>query len=137
MLSLIMGFLPGLVKPILDYLTTVKDAQVSMYQARTGASAEVAAAAIAAQAQVQTKWWFAALPGALIGMSIATYVAKAILWDKVLGAFAGCSGKVTEAYCDRWFNTDPMTGDLHWVFMTVIAGYFSIAAVDKFLTTRS
>jgi len=137
MLSLIMGFLPALVKPVLDYLTAVKDAQVSMYQARFGASATVAAAAIQAQAAVQTKWWFAALPGAVIGMAIASYVAKAVMWDKVVGAFAGCSGKVTEAYCDRWFNTDPMTGDLHWVFMTVIAGYFSLSAVDKFLTTRS
>lgn len=137
MLSFLLGFLPGLVTPVMNYLTTVKDTQVKLFQARTGSARDVAVAAIAAQAQVQNKWWFAALPPACIGMCYAGWVAKATLWDKVIGSFAGCAGvPASDSFCTRWFQTDGLGGDLHWAFTLVIISYFGVAYADKFLNTR-
>jgi len=137
MLAFLLTLIPSLLTPALNFFTAMKNTQLAMFQARFGAAESVAVAAIQGQAAVQTRWWFAALPPALIGLTIASYIGKAVFWDKVIGAFAGCAGKGVDAMCDRWFNTDPMTGDLHWVFITVITGYFGVALVDKFLTTRS
>lgn len=135
MLAFVLGFLPTLVGPVMNYLTAVKDTQVKLFQARTGHAADVATAAIQAQAQVQSKWWFAALPPALIGTTIAAYVAKTILYDKVIGSFVGCAGKTLPGTCGT-FSTDGLGGDLQWVFMAVIASYFGTAVVDKFLGAK-
>jgi len=134
MLSLILGVLPGFLAPVLNYFTAAKNAQVAIYQARTGAAASVAEEAIRAQAQqnVQSKWW---QPQTLIGMSIAIYVAKSVIYDKVIASFVGCSGHQLADTCVT-FATDPFVGDLHWVFITVITGYFGLAVVDKFLNAR-
>lgn len=135
MLSLILGFLPSLVTPVMNYLTTLRNTQVQIFQAKTGAAEEVAVAALQAQAAVQTKWWFAAIPPALIGLTIAGYVAKSILWDKVVGSFVGCSGHTAPGTC-MVFNTDPLAPELNWVFMAVIASYFGTVVVDKFLNVK-
>lgn len=136
MIAFVLALIPSLVGPALNFFTAMKNAQVQIFQAKTGHAADVAVAAIQGQAAMESRWWFAALPPAVIGFSIAGYVGKAVLWDKVVGAFAGCSGRVTSMACDRWFNTDPMSGDLHWVFITVITGYFGISVVDKFLNAK-
>jgi xanthine/uracil permease len=117
---------------IQSFVTAYFNTKVAIYQAKTGASATVAVAAINATAAVETRWWFAAIPQTVIGLSIALYVAKAVVWDKVVGSFVGCSGKDLPGTCVT-FATDPMSGDLHWVFITVIAGYFGVALVDRFL----
>jgi hypothetical protein len=136
MIAFLLTLIPSLLTPALNFFTAMKNTQVQLFQARTGHAADVAIAAIQGQAAVQTKWWFAALPPAVIGMTIALYVAKAVAWDKVIGSFAGCAGKGADAICDRWFNTDAMGGDLHWVFITVITGYFGVSLVDKFLNAK-
>jgi hypothetical protein len=135
MLAFLLPLIPAFIGPILNYFTAVKNSQVQLFQAKTGAAEEVAVAALQAQAQVQSKWWFAALPPALIGATIAGYVAKSILWDKVIGSFVGCSGHTAPGTC-MVFNTDPLAPELNWVFMAVIASYFGTAVVDKFLTAK-
>jgi hypothetical protein len=135
MLAFILGFLPSLIGPVMNYFTAVKNAQVQLFQAKTGHAADVAIATIQGQAAVQTKWWFAALPPAVIGFTIAAYVSKTILYDKVIGSFVGCSGHTLPGTCAT-FSTDGLGGDLQWVFMAVIASYFGTAVVDKFLNAR-
>ncbi len=134
MLSLL-GMLPVIGGWVTSFVTAYFNTKVAIYQAKTGASATVAVAALNATAAVETKWWFAAIPQTVIGLSIALYVAKAVVWDKVIGSFVGCSGKDLPGTCVT-FATDPMDGSLNWVFMAVVAGYFGVALVDKFLNSK-
>ena len=131
----LLGLIPGLESVVQGVATAWFNQKVAIYQAKTGASAAVAVAALQAEAAVQEKWWFAAVPQTIIGLSIAIYVAKAVVWDKVIGSFVGCSGHTDPGTC-LTFGTDPMYGELNWVFMTVITGYFGVALVDKFLNSK-
>ena len=135
MLSFLLGLIPSLLTPVMNYLTARQNTQVQLYQARTGASKEVAVAAIQGMAAVETKWWSASVPMTLIGLTIASYVVKAIFWDVVVGAIFGCHG-VTEPGTCGMFTTDALKGDLHWVFITVITGYFGATLVDKFMNAK-
>jgi len=136
MLSIILGFIPSLVGPVMNYLTKLRDTQVAMYQSRFGASKDVAVAALQAQAAVQSKWWFAALPPAIIGLSYASYLVKSVFWDKVVGSFVGCYGKTAPGTCTL-FQTDPLSADLNWVMTAVILSYFGAGVAMKMLNTRS
>lgn len=131
----LLGMIPGFLTLATSIATAWFNTKVSLYQAKTGAAKEVAVAAIQAQAAVQEKWWFAAVPPALIGFSIALYIAKAVVWDKVVGSFVGCSGHPPAGTCTT-FATDAMGGDLHWVLITVITGYFSMAVADKWFNSK-
>jgi len=135
MLGLILGFLPSLLGPVLNYFSNVKSAQVAIFQAKTGAAAGVAEEAIKAQAQIATKWWFAAIPQTVIGLTIALYIAKEIAYDKVLASFIGCSGHQPAGVCTT-FATDPLSSEQSWILMAVVAGYFGVALVDKFLGAK-
>lgn len=126
----LLGLIPGVLNVITTWQKNAFDAKVSMFVATTGATKEVAVATLQGQAAVQTKWWFAALPPALIGFAIACFVIKAVVYDKVIGSFVGCSGNPPAGTCIT-FATDPMTGDLRWLFTAVIASYFGYAIVDR------
>ena len=131
----ILGFVPGLLSLATTYFANRTNAQIAIFQAKTGAARDVAVAAINEKATVETKWWFAALPEAVIGMAIATFVVKAVVWDKVVASFVGCSGRQPAGVCVT-FATDPLTGDLSWVFLTVVGGYFGNLMVSKFLSAK-
>jgi hypothetical protein len=82
--------------------------------------------------------WFLTIPMYIIGWTIALYIAKCILIDKVIGAFAmahaNCPPKFAEARCvhlDRWFTTDDLGGTLSTVFISVVGFYFGQAAVKE------
>lgn len=135
MLTLVLGFIPQLLSAVTNYFAAVKTAQVAIFQAKTGAAAGVAEAALVAQAQVASKWWFAALPEALIGFTVASYIGKCILYDKVLASFVGCSGHQPAGSCTT-FATDALSSDQNWVLMAVVAGYFGTAIVGKFLDAK-
>jgi hypothetical protein len=124
-MGFLLGLVPSLLGAVTNYFAAVKNAQVAMYQAKTGATEEIAVAAIQAQAtqNVNSKWW---QPQSLIGYIIVGYLAAAIGWDKVIAKFVGCSGHQDPGVCTS-FATDPLTGDLHLVFITVIIGYFGLA----------
>lgn len=132
----LLGLLPTVLNWVTTYLSAVKNAQVAMYQARFGAAAGVAEAAIAGQAQVQVRWWFAALPPAMIGMWIALYIGKEIFYDKVIGSFVGCSGHPPLGTCTT-FATDPLSDAQNWLLMAVVSGYFGHLIADKFLSTKT
>jgi hypothetical protein len=133
-MGFLIALLPGLLGPILNYFTAAKDAQVAIFQAKTGAASDVAKAAIEAQAQVATKWWWVSIPQTLIGLTVSLYFAKCVLYDKVVASFVGCSGRHPND-CFT-FATDPLSSDLNWAFMMVISFYFATAIVDKFLRAK-
>ena len=127
MLSLL-TLIPGITNLLTVWTTKYYDTQVQLYQAKTGVTREVAVASIQQQAAVQSRWWFAALPPALIGFSVSIYLLKVILWDKVIGAFMGCYGHTLPDQCTL-YNTDPLGSDFQWVMTVVIGSYFGYAAV--------
>jgi hypothetical protein len=131
----LLKFIPGVEGLINGFLTAWSNTKIALYQAKTGTARDVAVAAIQAQAAVQVRWWFAALPEAVMGMTIAVYMAKAIMWDVVLGSMFGCHGVTAPGTCDM-FITDALKGDLHWSFLAIVGGYFSLSAVDKFLNSK-
>lgn len=134
MLSLL-GMIPIIGTLIQSFVTAYFNTKVAIYQAKTGASATVAVAAINATAAVETKWWWTTIPQTIIGFTIAMYVAKAILYDKVVASFVGCSGPQPANLCTT-FATDGLSSELNWVFMAVIGSYFGITLVDKFLNSK-
>lgn len=111
LLGSLIGIIPGLSNLASTILTAHFNAQVAMYQARTGANRDVAVAAISAQQSVLGD--LVATPvGQLIyflfSFPCAMYTAKVLLWDKVLG----------------WGSTDPITGTVSWVYLTIVSFWF-------------
>lgn len=85
---------------------------------------EVQAAEVKAQAALKTAqvghFWE---PEKLFAYIIVIYFAKIVLWDKVLGSFAG--------YTPNVFRTDPLTGEaVAWAAM-VMAFYFGKRGIEN------
>jgi len=132
MLSLILGFAPSILNGVVNYLARARDAQVEMYKARYGASHETAVAAVTAYGQVASRWWFVAAGQALLLWSVAIYIAKLLVWDKVVGAFVGCVGHTAPDTC-MLFSTDDVGANLAWVVSAVVLSAFGGGLADKFL----
>lgn len=96
---------------------------VDAYRARLAAgnehdrmAADLAAKEIDARRAIVTAslaHWFTALPMITIGMAMAIYVAKLLVWDKVLGLG----------------STDPLTGDLREWATTIIGSMFGYGGI--------
>lgn len=115
----------GVVRAITDIVGDLANARVLLANATTEQeriaaqadvdrhSAELAAAQALIAAKQQSPWL--SLPQIVMGMSFAIYVAKLLVWDKVLG----------------WGATDPLTGDLRdWAFV-ILGGYFLTAIARR------
>ena len=132
----LLGLIPGLLTTASAIATAIFNTKVAIYQAKTGAARDVAVAAIQGQTAIQTRWWFAAVPPAVIGFVYALYLTKAVLWDKVVGSFVGCSGKQAAGTCTT-FSTDALTGDVHWAFVIVLTAYFGLAIADRWFNSKT
>lgn len=96
---------------------------VDAYKARLAAgnehdrmAADLAAKEIEARRAIvvaSLSHWFTALPIVTISMTFALYIAKLVVWDKMLGLG----------------STDPLTGDLREWANTVIGGMFGYGGV--------
>lgn len=81
--------------------------------------AEITAQAQLKVAEIGHPWE----PEKLFAYVIVIYFAKIVLWDKVLGSFAG--------YTDNIFRTDPLTGEaVGWAAM-VMAFYFGKRGIEN------
>lgn len=79
-------------------------------------AADFAAKEVEARTKIVTAQlsnWFTALPIWTISMCMALYIAKLIVWDKMLGLG----------------STDPLTGDLREWAQTILASMFGYGAV--------
>lgn len=62
---------------------------------------------------------------ACMGLSVATVLAKLLVWDKVVGSLAGCSGPNGSAISEcSIYRTDIIDGNLWNVIMAAIGFYF-------------
>src|SRR3978361_271250 len=82
--------------------------------------------------------WLLNIPMYIIGWTIALYIAKCILIDKVIGAFAmanaKCPPRSAEEHCvrlDRWFTTDSLGPTLSTVFIACLAFHMGHLAVKE------
>lgn len=64
--------------------------------------------------QEEGRWW-TALPRAIVTYSFAIFVAKCVVWDKVLG----------------WGSTDPLTGDISTWAGWVMGVWFGGRSLEK------
>ena len=125
-LSPLLTFLGG---PVITGLINAYKAKLDAANTTDGHAIDLAKADIAAQIQAREE--AVALSGGrtgsmvqfLFAVPVIGYVFKVILWDKVVGAFVGCSGPTAPHTCET-FSTDPITGDVAtWVAM-IIGFYF-------------
>jgi hypothetical protein len=59
---------------------------------------------------------------AMLALGPTVFLLKIFLWDKTIGPFFGCVGKVTEASC-KLFLTDPLDPNL-WQVISVVLGFY-------------
>ena len=131
-MSFLAGLLPNFViklfaGPLLDaYKAKLAAGNDSERIAADLAGRELAVqqAEVSAQAQIkvaQIGHW--SEPEKLFAYTLVIYFAKVVLWDKVIGSFAG--------YTDNVFRTDPLTGEaIGWAAM-VMAFYFGKRGIEN------
>jgi len=118
----ILGFIGGpVIKGLIDaYQAKLKAGNVSERIAADAASGEMAVQTVEIREQQATRraqighpWE----PEKLFAYIIVIYFSKIVLWDKIVGSFAG--------YTDNIFRTDPLTGEaIGWAAM-VMSFYFA------------
>ncbi len=60
---------------------------------------------------------------ASIGASVAVVIAKLLIWDKVIGSFAGCAGPLGGALECQTFRTDLLDTN-QWGIITAAIGFY-------------
>ena len=122
MMGMIFGFLGG---PLLGNLLGAYKARLENASGQDKMAVELAIKEIEAEIEArrnanaiiiaeQGRWW-TALPRAIVQWSFALFVAKVVVWDKVLG----------------WGSTDPLNGDVaSWAGM-LMAMWFGGRTIEK------
>lgn len=136
MLSLILGFITGLVGPIMNLvgqITDLKKAKIvadsDIQKKQIDASIfelEDKKSVIVAMAGTRIGAFCFAIPQFILGISISTYVAKLLLWDKVVGSFQGCTKGAPNNLLSECliYNTDGLDANLWWIVLAGVGLYF-------------
>ena len=135
MLSLVLGFVTGLVGPISNVLGRLADLKIAQVQASTDKEkmlvdqqiieAEGRKAVLIAEAGHRIAGTINASVRLFLTLGPAILLAKIFIWDKVVGSFAGCAGPGGKNLgCDT-FTTDALDTNLWWVITAIIAFYFA------------
>ena len=122
MISMILGFLSG---PLLNNLLGAYRARLEAASGQDAKAVELAIKEIEAEIEArrnantiiiaeQGRWWTAA-PRAIVQWSFALFVAKVVVWDKVLA----------------WGSTDPLGGDVASWAGTLMAMWFGGRSLEK------
>lgn len=117
LIASIVGLIPGLESLAASWHSSDLEAKVKMYMAKTGADRDTAVAAIQAQAQVQTRWWFVALLPVLWALPFVLYTWKVVVWDNVVCPFK----LVGPATC----FTEPLGGVMATMLLMIVTFYFA------------
>lgn len=145
MLSLILGFITGLAGPISAAISKITDLRVAKLNADSNVEkqkidqqideAHDRQAVLVAEAGNRIAAALNASVRLLLTVGPALFLTKVFAWDKVIGSFAGCAGKVQLEMLKKCqtFKTDPLDTNLWWVIIAVIAFYFmyDIAAKSR------
>jgi hypothetical protein len=119
----LIGLIPGLTNLASAFITAHYNAQVALYQAKTGAAVEVARDAVGAMAKAQTQAvaWDVVIVRLGFGIPSAIWYGKSVLWDKVI-----MNGAT---------KTDALGGDLQWAFLAAVSFYFLYTGAMDFIKT--
>lgn len=121
----------AILRPIVDGLLSGYKAKLENQTSREAIAADLAQRELAvqqAEVDAQNKLKIAQIghawePEKLFAYIIVIYFAKIVIWDKVIGSFAG--------YTPNVFRTDALTGDaVGWAAM-VMAFYFGKRGVEN------
>lgn len=121
----------AILKPIIDGLLSGYKAKLENQTSREAIAADLAQrelqvqqTEIQAQAQLKVaQVGHAWEPEKLFAYIIVVYFAKLVIWDKVIGSFAGYTANI--------FRTDPLTGEaVGWAAM-VMAFYFGKRGIEN------
>lgn len=64
-----------------------------------------------------------AIVRASIGGFVSLVLGKLLFWDKVMGSFLGCSGKLGQLPGCEIFRTDPLDSN-QWAVITAVIGFY-------------
>lgn len=141
MLMTILGFITGLAGPIRDIAGKIADLKIEQTKAETDQNkvkvqAEISElqarqAVLVAEAGSRLAAGINAFTRLFITIGPAAFIAKIFLWDKVIGAFVGCSGPGQKTGCGT-FVTDPLDTNLWGVVTAIIAFYFVYDLAARF-----
>lgn len=102
--NLILSFLTAAINPVFKFLGAIQDTK----KTQVVEEGTVAVAAIEGQAQVQTKWWFAALIPPMLALPAIPLTWKLVVWDTLLG----------------WGSTPPLGTTINTYYFMVMGFYF-------------
>ncbi|HEX4850311.1 MAG TPA: hypothetical protein VFV08_05855 [Puia sp.] len=127
MFGLLLNLIPGAFKAINGITDAIANERIAALEANT-AQAKIKAEENIATLQAQRDALVAEsnrskLPiiiQSLIAVGPSLYILKYYAWDKVLGSFVGCTGKVV---CP-WFVTDGLNTQMTAVLTAVVGFYF-------------
>jgi len=136
----ILSFITGLAGPLKALIERISSLEIAKITAKTAVEKAVIEAQIEEVhdkraviiAAAGNRLWAAiiAIVQLLIASGPICYLTKIFLWDKVIGAFAGCVGRNVPASC-KLYETDPLDPYLWMVIMTIISFYFISTAMRK------
>lgn len=130
MLSFILGLIPGALNTINGITNAISNQKIAAINAKTQEekiAAEENVKVLEARRDVlinaQQRSWFAIWVQNLLGLTGVVIIAKLGIWDKVVGSFAGCAGKLGNLPGCETFNTDPLGSDLTMLIGATVAFY--------------
>jgi hypothetical protein len=120
LLASILGLIPGLSNLATSLMEAAFNKEVSLYQAKAGVARDVAVAAVQAQAQTQSKWWFMAAVPALWALPFLAFDMKVVIWDKLL----------------KLGTTDPLDPNMWYVHIAVLTGFFGHMIAERIIASK-
>lgn len=131
----ILGLLTGLAGPLSSITGKISDLLVARAQARTDQErmkvdqqieeAHDRKAILVAEAGNRVAGTINASMRLALAVGPAAILLKLMLWDKVIGSFAGCAGSGGHGLNCASFRTDPLDTNQWMVITAVIAFYFA------------
>lgn len=130
MWSLLLGLIPGLFGTVNGITNAISNERLKLIDAKTDQQ-KIASQERINSLQAKRDVMIAesgssklnAVMRATIGASAAVIVGKLLVWDKVIGSFAGCAGAAGQADSCYSYRTDILDPN-QWGIITAVVGFY-------------
>lgn len=130
MWSLLLGLVPGLFNTVNSITSAIANERLKLIEAKTDQqriASQERINSLQAKRDVLVAESGAsrinAIMRATIGASVAVIIAKLLVWDKVIGSFAGCAGEAGRALECNIYRTDILDPN-QWQIITAAIGFY-------------
>ena len=130
MISFLLGLIPGAFSTINGITNAISNERIRKIDATTDQariqaderikSLEAKRSVLVAEAGTSK---INAFVRATMGLAVAVVIAKLMVWDKVVGSYAGCAGPMGSALECATFRTDPLDAN-QWAIITAVVGFY-------------